>query len=934
MICKSPNPAYLKTKHTHNVVFDRHWFAKHQGVLLWLANSWLGPLLFRFKKMGHYLIPGRPVALITPHSVHQYLGIRRTKTTKTGKQKRGVLLPTFQAQFFTKNEYARKLYVYLYPIWLAMHAWDWIVADHWKLAPQLSFGFSTLTQYPDNSTTGSAQCDRHGTTSEGFATLRASAGTAVYNNQTTYYLYVYHDASETAMVRCPAVFDTSSLGTAATITDAVLSAYGSAKAQGLGTPNFHACQFGGTTNITFAASDYNIAQWGASSLGNIAYTSFNTAGYNDITLNDNTVVSKTGMTRLGWRLHWDMLNDSTGLALSGENSSEFDFTGSGSASNKPKLVVTYTAETTYYHSLSAVASNTSVLDYASVLVKALSATASNSVILTTLFSFAKSLAASASNSVVLTRILTFLKTLSATFTSGSGGSASSGPNSPGTMADDDTVGTEAWSNPDNAKVSDDVYAGFDGGFEASSMKDSAVRIVKSDGTIATTNKGLTATEWPTTESYISYGSPSDLWDETWEAEDINDVDFGVVLSAVNDTPKTSHYLKATNFGFSIPVGATINGILVEIEKKSAYSFGHMMAYVDHIRITVYYTLPGGAVLTAALLKIASLASTASNTVSLDRIATYLRTLAASAVSAVTLLLGNIFYKTLSVSSAPAVTLSFIKTFYRSLSVVATGVVSLAKGMYQTLSVTASGVVSLSAIKGFYITLASIASIAVSLSRLLTFYRTLSVSSTVAATLSLFRQFYRTLSAAAGTTVSLIKGFLITLSAIATGVPSLARLLTAYLLLTATASLTASLSAVRFFYRTLAASASNTATIVTQFLIGKTLTTTFSASVTLIAGIFHVAVLLATAVMSATLSLQKTFYRTLAAVASVLARLIGTWDKYTHRATSFLDKYSLRGTSSADKYSARGTTSSDKYSARGTSSSDKYTPRGTVYKDKY
>ena len=30
--------------------------------------------------------------------------------------------------------------------------------------------------------------------------------------------------------------------------------------------------------------------------------------------------------------------------------------------------------------------------------------------------------------------------------------------SPGTMADDATVGTVAWTNPDNAKVSDNVYA--------------------------------------------------------------------------------------------------------------------------------------------------------------------------------------------------------------------------------------------------------------------------------------------------------------------------------------------------------------------------------------------------------------------------------------------------------------------------------------------
>ena len=76
--------------------------------------------------------------------------------------------------------------------------------------------------------------------------------------------------------------------------------------------------------------------------------------------------------------------------------------------------------------------------------------------------------------------------------------ATQGPNSPGTMADDATVGTVAWTTPDNAKVSDNIYT-------------TAVMTVN-----------------------------------------------------VNNHP--SHYLVATNFGFSIPTGATINGILVEFER--------------------------------------------------------------------------------------------------------------------------------------------------------------------------------------------------------------------------------------------------------------------------------------------------------------------------------------------------------------------------------
>jgi hypothetical protein len=161
----------------------------------------------------------------------------------------------------------------------------------------------------------------------------------------------------------------------------------------------------------------------------------------------------------------------------------------------------------------------------------------------------------------------------------------SGALSPGTMADDATVGDTAWNTPDNAKVSDDVYASFQ--TTTGSPKEYAIQIVKADGTIGATNKS-TGAFWNTTEAYRSYGSSSDLWDETWDDTKINDIDFGVVISSIGTTGQ-SHYLKATKFGFSIPTGATINGILVEVENKYTGGGTHT-AYVDHIRITVYYTV--------------------------------------------------------------------------------------------------------------------------------------------------------------------------------------------------------------------------------------------------------------------------------------------------------------------------------------------------------
>ena len=84
----------------------------------------------------------------------------------------------------------------------------------------------------------------------------------------------------------------------------------------------------------------------------------------------------------------------------------------------------------------------------------------------------------------------------------------------------------------------------------------------------------------------------DLWDESWEYTDINDANFGVVLQVQEHggTYTTSYYLKATNFGFAIPEGNTINGIVVEILARNKQTgASEYTAAVDHIRITVYYT---------------------------------------------------------------------------------------------------------------------------------------------------------------------------------------------------------------------------------------------------------------------------------------------------------------------------------------------------------
>jgi len=90
------------------------------------------------------------------------------------------------------------------------------------------------------------------------------------------------------------------------------------------------------------------------------------------------------------------------------------------------------------------------------------------------------------------------------------------------------------------------------------IRDSVVSLMTSPGTLVGQNKRL-MTPWPSISTYSTYGNSTDLWGTAWTPAEINNTGFGVALKAKN-------------------VSNTLQS-----------------AFVDHIRITVYYTLAIGIV---------------------------------------------------------------------------------------------------------------------------------------------------------------------------------------------------------------------------------------------------------------------------------------------------------------------------------------------------
>jgi photosystem II stability/assembly factor-like uncharacterized protein len=136
----------------------------------------------------------------------------------------------------------------------------------------------------------------------------------------------------------------------------------------------------------------------------------------------------------------------------------------------------------------------------------------------------------------------------------------------------------------------------------STINDTTVKLVKG-GAVVGDNKA-DAANWPGADAYTTYGGAADLWGTTLTVSDVNANNFGVVVSATRGNGAksyvdhiritvyytapatgTSHYLKITNFGFAIPTGATVTGIKVEAE-------GYSTDAVTTLRV---YPVKGGAI---------------------------------------------------------------------------------------------------------------------------------------------------------------------------------------------------------------------------------------------------------------------------------------------------------------------------------------------------
>lgn len=325
------------------LAFNKEWFNKHQKILVWLLNAPLVKYWFRF------------VMRIRSVDCPSNIKINRIEPNSFffGAERKGdkIFLKT---DFRTHWKYSKRIYFAFKYFWWMLHFWDALLAD--RFIPRWSFGFLTLTVYPDanpESTSVDGWC-RFSSVEATWPTLVGGAGSDANDSADPSIVWDTQESPTTdrwgQIVRSFFLFDTSALTASATISNAVLSLRGTSKADNSAiTPDLNIYSSAPASNTALVGGDYDSIGSTAFSTA-ITYASYSTTGYNDFTLNASGIsnISKTSISKFGARnASYDAANVApTWANNTGQNRLNANFADAAGTTTDPKLVITYTLPVT------------------------------------------------------------------------------------------------------------------------------------------------------------------------------------------------------------------------------------------------------------------------------------------------------------------------------------------------------------------------------------------------------------------------------------------------------------------------------------------------------------------------------------------------------------------------------------------------------------
>jgi hypothetical protein len=287
------------------------------------------------------LKPDETICEISPNNYKVYLGMFLENRK---------LVYRYRTDFRTHDKFSKRLYYAFKPLWFLMHGLDWAFLDRMEALSKLSFGFSTLTAYPDAHTETTSVDGYVGiaVADDTFSNIRPGTGTGnrAEDNGASFsiaYIWANSTTNHYQVMRCGIIlFDTSDLTSEASIDSAILSLYKVSGGDGFGRNTVGIVGSTPASNTELAVTDY--ANLGTTRYAtDILITDITTNAYNDWTLNATGIsnISKTAVTKLGTRSGRDIDNSAPTWGSGTVTWTDISSADQTGTAEDPKLVVTY-----------------------------------------------------------------------------------------------------------------------------------------------------------------------------------------------------------------------------------------------------------------------------------------------------------------------------------------------------------------------------------------------------------------------------------------------------------------------------------------------------------------------------------------------------------------------------------------------------------------
>jgi len=313
--------------------FNKDWFKKHQNALVWLLNHWLLKYWFRrILRIHKDCLFSESIDRIEPHTYRVKIGINE-----------------YRSDFRTHQKFSKRIYYAFRPLWWVLHVMDYLIQS--TLMPDFSFGFDTLTVYPDanpESTTVDGYLFNNGSA---MSTVRNASSGSTKDDSSTYMVSLArYNSNEYQIYRIITYFNTSSIVSGSTLSSAVYSLcpmYDGTSSNGDRVYPV-VSSTGIASNTAIALADYAYSKICTTvNIASALMTSLVAGTYSNISIYISYLsnfITKAGITKMGMMAGYDINNTSPTVSDNYACFYTADYTGT---SYDPKLVVTYTLPIIY-----------------------------------------------------------------------------------------------------------------------------------------------------------------------------------------------------------------------------------------------------------------------------------------------------------------------------------------------------------------------------------------------------------------------------------------------------------------------------------------------------------------------------------------------------------------------------------------------------------